>query len=322
MFLTLWGITLVSFTMLHLTPGSPVEMKMMQTPDGSLGEHSELTQEMIDRLKKQYHLDKPIIVRYFLWLKDILRFDFGTSLYNHLSVSELILERIPVSLIFGFSGILVALFVGIPLGLLAGVFSNGFMDRAVAIVSIAMYAMPAYALALLLIVFFAGPDFFPIFPIAGIQSTNFESLSFFEQIGDRLFHFVLPCICYTIGGLAFISQQQRASLLEALNQDYIRTARAKGLSEFKVYMKHAFRNSLIPIVTILGAMLPSILGASILIEKIFSIPGLGELTFEALIKRDYPIIMANFTVGAFLSLMGIFLSDLLYVVVDPRISFD
>jgi len=322
LFLTLWGITLCSFVMLQLAPGSPLEMKIQRGKDGSLGEKSAVSEEVIQRLRVQYHLDKPILVRYGLWLKDIARLDFGTSFADHRPVISKIAERVPISLIFGISGIIIALLLGIPLGLLSGAHPNTWLDRSVAFGSIAFYALPSYVLGILLLTFLGGGEFLNLFPIYGIQSDAYSSLSLVGKILDRLHHFVLPCICYSLGGLAFIAQQQRASILDALNQDYIRTARAKGLPEWLVFMKHAFRNSLIPTVTIVGAMLPGILGASVIIEVLFSIPGLGLLSFESLLQRDYPTIMANFTIGSLLSLAGIFLSDLLYVIVDPRISFD
>lgn len=319
MLVTLWGITIISFGMLQLTPGSPIEMKLLSDQSGALGEKSELTDEIRERLMKQYHLDRPIHERYFLWLGALVRLDFGKSFLDERPVIEKIWEAVPVSLVFGLSGILTALLFGIPLGLLSAQFAGRWMDRGIAFLSIVFFSMPSYVLGLLLLTYLGAR--WDIFPIYGIQSDNYETLSWTSKIWDRVHHFVLPCICYSIGSLAFITQQQRNSILEALNQDYIRTARAKGLSEAKVFFKHAFRNSLIPIMTIVGAMIPGILGSSVIIERLFSIPGLGYMTLEALFARDYPTIMAVFTMGSFLSLAGIFLSDLLYVIVDPRINF-
>lgn len=322
LFLTLWGISLISFSILQLAPGSPLEMKISRGQDGSLGERSTVTDEVMNRLKAQYHLDKPIIVRYGLWLSEIVRLDFGTSYSDNRPVIEKIKERLPVSLVFGFSGIAIALLIGLPLGILAAVKRGRPTDFLITFSSLAFYALPSYVLGVYLLTFFSGGEFFNWFPLSGIQSDQFEGMSFFSQVLDRLHHFVLPVICYTIGGLAYMIQQQRASLLESMNQDYVRTARAKGLSESKVVLKHALRNSLIPVLTVLGAMLPSILGASIIIENLFSIPGLGQLALDALLQRDYPTIMANLIIGALLSLLGLFLSDLLYAAVDPRITFD
>jgi len=322
MFLTLWGITLISFLMLQMTPGSPLEMKFARGPAGSLGEHSHITEEAMDLMKKQFHLDKPPLVQYGMWLKSILTLDFGISFTDRRPVIDKIKERLPVSLVFGLSGIFVAILLGIPLGLFSGIHKNSLFDRLTAFAVIAMFSVPSYVLGIYLLTFFGGGDFLDLFPIYGIQSDHYDTLSWFGKLTDRLHHFILPCLCYTIGSLAFITQLQRGSILEALNQDYIRTARAKGVPENKVFFKHAFRNSLIPIATVLAGIIPAILGGSIIIETIFSIPGIGLLSFEALLQRDYPLMMANFTIFAFLSLLGILLSDICYVLVDPRISFE
>jgi ABC-type dipeptide/oligopeptide/nickel transport system permease component len=318
---TLFGISLVSFCILQLAPGSPLEMKLMQDPSGSMGDRSAITDEVIERLRQQYHLDKPILERYALWMGDVLRLDFGTSFVDHRPVFQKIMERLPVSLVFGMSAIFLALCIGIPLGLASGRYHNQPIDRGIAFFSIALYAMPSYVLGILLLTFLGSEEFLNLFPIYGIQSDGYHQMSLWGKILDRTHHFVLPVICYSIGGLAFITQQQRASILECLHQDYIRTARAKGQTENKIFYRHAFRNSLIPVITILGAMIPSILGASIIIETLFSIPGLGLLVFESLLSRDYPTIMANFVIGGLLTLSGILISDILYVVVDPRINF-
>lgn len=319
---TLLGITFVSFMMLQLAPGSPLEMKLQADPTGGLGEKSVITEEAREQLKKLYHLDKPILTRYALWLNDIVHLDFGTSFTDHRPVIDKIRERIPVSLVFGLSSLVVALLIGIPLGLVAGIFEGKALDRWITFVAVFKYALPSYVLGILLLTFFGGGDFLDWFPIYGIQSDDYNSLNLLDKILDRANHFVLPCVCYSIGSLAIIIQQQRANFIDALRQDYIRTARSKGLSERVVLLKHAFRNSLIPIVTMIGGMIPGILGGGVIIESLFSIPGLGLLAYESLLQRDYPTIMANFTISAFLSLLGILISDVCYVLVDPRIDFE
>jgi peptide/nickel transport system permease protein len=319
---TLWGITLVSFGILQLAPGSPIDAKLGAGSESSLSDRSGITEQQRLQLMQEFNLDKPLLVQYGLWLGKLVRLDMGTSFIDRRPVAEKIAERIPVSLIFGLSALFFALVIGIPLGLLAGSRPNSFFDRLIAVKVIALYSLPTYVLGILLITFFGGGDFLDLFPIYGIQSDNYSQFVWWERILDRAHHFILPCLCYSLGTLAFITQQQRASILEVMNQDYIRTARAKGVSERWVLLKHGFRNSLIPIVTLLGAMIPSILGGGVIVESMFSIPGLGLLAFESLLQRDYPVIMANFTIVAFLSLLGIFLSDLFYVLVDPRISFE
>jgi peptide/nickel transport system permease protein len=322
LFLTLLGITFASFMMLQLAPGSPLEMKLMSDPSGGMGEKSVITEEAREQLKKLYHLDKPILVRYGLWLNDILHLDFGTSFTDHRPVIDKIKERIPVSLVFGVSSLVVALLIGIPLGLVAGIYQGKPVDRWITFIAILKYSLPSYVLGILLLTFFAGGDFLDWFPIYGIQSDDYASFTWTEKLLDRANHFILPCICYSLGSLAVVIQQQRANFIDALRQDYIRTARSKGLSERVVLLKHAFRNSLIPIVTMVGGMIPGILGGGVIIESLFSIPGLGLLAYESLLQRDYPTIMANFTISAFLSLIGILISDVCYVLVDPRIDFE
>jgi peptide/nickel transport system permease protein len=176
--------------------------------------------------------------------------------------------------------------------------------------------------AVLLIMFLGGGDFFDLFPIYGIVSSGMEGASFMARLGDHLWHLVLPVFCLTYGGLAALSRFQRAGMLEVIRQDYIRTARAKGLPEKIVIFKHAFRNSLIPIVTLLGYLIPGMFGGSVIIESIFSIPGMGQLGFEAVLSRDYPVVLAIATISAILTLLGLLVSDLLYVWVDPRISYE
>ncbi len=319
---TLWGVTAISFAIIQLAPGSPLEMKLRADPGGGLGDQSGLSQEAREQLKKLYHLDRPLFERYLLWLGDIVRLDFGKSFSDHRPVLDKISERLPVSITFGISAILVALLIGIPLGLLASAKQGTWIDRGISFFTVSLYAMPTYVLGILLLTFLGGGEFLDWFPIYGIQSDDYDRLDFWSKVGDRLHHFILPGLCYCIGSLAFITEQQRASMLEALHQDYIRTARAKGLSETVVYWKHAFRNALIPIVTIMGGMIPAILGGGVIIESLFSVPGLGLLSYQAILERDYPVIMANFTITGFLTLLGLFFSDILYVLVDPRIDFE
>ncbi len=308
--------------MLQLTPGSPLELKMQRDNRGALGEQSAISEEAMENLKRLYHFDKPIHVRYGLWLNDLIHLDFGKSFAEHRPVLDMLKERIPVSIAFGLTSILVALFIGIPLGMIAAAYQGRFIDYCVSVILIALYSTPVYVVALVLLTFLGGGDFLDLFPIYGLKSDDYETLSWAGQIWDRAHHFFLPGLCYCLGGLAFIAQQQRSSLLDCMRQDYIRTALSKGLSERSAFLKHAFRNSLIPTVTLLGGMIPGILGGGIIIERIFSIPGLGLLSYEGLLNRDYPVIMANFTISSFLVLLGIFIADFLYVVVDPRITFD
>jgi peptide/nickel transport system permease protein len=185
-----------------------------------------------------------------------------------------------------------------------------------------LYSLPTFWVGTMAIVFLCGGDYLSIFPPGGVQSTEHSpDWTFFKRLWDWTYHLVLPVLVYTYGSLAFLSRQMRSALLEVLGQDYIRTARAKGLSERLVIWKHAFRNSLIPIITLLASVFPSMISGSVILESIFSIPGMGFLSYGAMIARDYPVIIAVFTIGAILTLVGILVADILYAVVDPRISY-
>ncbi|MBI4444185.1 MAG: ABC transporter permease, partial [Acidobacteria bacterium] len=190
------------------------------------------------------------------------------------------------------------------------------------VVLFVMYSLPSFWVATILILLLGGGDFWHVFPISGISSLDAGQMPLWDWLLDRLWHLALPVFCLTYGGLAYISRQMRAGMLETIRQDYIRTARAKGLSERAVILKHAFRNSLIPIVTLLGFLLPALFGGSVIIESIFTVPGMGQLGFDAILSRDYPVVMAIATIAAFLTLLGLLLSDLLYALVNPTISLE
>ncbi len=316
---TLLGITLITFFVVQLAPGNPVSRKL-QVGEGVRA--SAITQDIVEQTKKLYGLDKPIYVRYWIWLKQIATLDFGRSYKDHRPVIEKIAERLPVTLSLNIISIFLAYVISIPLGVYSAVKRGTIQDRVITFFLFALYSIPSFWLAVVLIYFLGGGEFWDVFPIYGILSPGAENFPFVEKALDFLWHITLPVICLTYGDLAYLSRYQRGSLLEALQGDFIRTAKAKGLPESKVIFKHALRNALIPIVTILASILPAMIGGSVIIESIFSIPGIGQLGFEAILSRDYPVIMAIATISAFLTLAGILISDLAYVLVDPRISFE
>ncbi len=317
---TLLGITLVTFFIVQFAPGNPAELKIGQAQAGALGE--QYTKEVIEQTKKLYGLDKPIHVRYWIWLKRFVTFDFGDSYKDHRPVTDKILERVPISLQLSLISIFLVYLFAIPLGVFSAVKQYSVLDRIVTFFLFVLYSLPSFWVAMMLILFFGGGDFLNWFPIYGLNSPDADSLSWGGRLLDRLWHLVLPVTCLTYGGLAYISRQQRAGMLEVVRQDYIRTARAKGLSERSVIFKHALRNSIIPIVTLLAMLLPAMLGGSVIIETIFSIPGMGKLGFESILARDYPTIMGIATISALLTLVGILIADLAYTLVDPRITFE
>jgi peptide/nickel transport system permease protein len=231
-------------------------------------------------------------------------------------------ERVPVSIKLSGISLILAYLVSIPLGIYSSTHQYSRGDKVATVALFALYSLPNFWVATLAIVYLGGGDFWNVFPVFGLQSTGSENWPLWERIADEAWHLVLPITCMTYYTFAALSRYMRASMLEVIRQDFIRTARAKGLSERLVVYRHALRNSLIPIVTLMADLLPALIGGSIVVETIFSIPGMGQLSFEAVLNRDYPLIMAIFTLSALLTLVGILLADLLYTIVDPRIAYE
>ncbi|MDF1536387.1 MAG: ABC transporter permease [bacterium] len=317
---TFLGITLITFLVIQLAPGDPAAMKLRMGDQGMMGD--EVTLQIVEQTKKLYGLDKPIWTRYGIWIKRIVTLDFGTSYKDHRPVFDKIAERLPVTVELNLISIFLVYLIAIPIGVFSAVKQGTMGDRMSTIALFILYSLPNFWVAALLIMFLGGGDFLDWFPVYGITSTGMESQPFLARLFDHFWHLVLPVFCLTYGGFAALSRYQRASMLEVIRQDYIRTARAKGLPEKLVIFKHAMRNSLIPIITLMGYLLPAMFGGSVIIESIFSIPGMGQLGFEAVLSRDYPVVLAIATISAFLTLFGILVSDLLYVWVDPRISYE
>lgn len=315
---TLFGITLITFAVVHLTPGDPAKLKIKMS---EMGQSSPVTQEMIEQTRKLYGLDKPLHVQYGIWLKRLLKLDFGDSFKDGRPVMDKLKEHLPITLILNAISISLIYLIAVPLGVLSAIKRRSLVDNILTVILFILYSLPSFFVALMLIIFFAGGDVLDWFPAYGIHSEGAEEYGAILWVMDFAWHLVLPVTCLTYGGLAYLSRMSRIGMLDVIRQDYIRTARAKGLSEKVVIMKHAFRNSLIPIVTLMAGLLPAMLGGSVIIEKIFSIRGMGLLTFDAILSRDYPLIMGIFTLASFLTLLGLLFSDILYALVDPRISF-
>lgn len=316
---TMLGITLVTFFIIQLAPGSPVERKL-QIDQGIQAEA--ITQQIVEETKKLYGLDKPIYVRYWIWVKQIFTLDFGRSYKDHRPVIDKIAERIPITLTLNIISIFLIYFISIPVGVWSAVKHGSAAERTNTFFLFVLYSIPSFWMAMILIFFLGGGEYWDLFPVYGILSPGAENYPFFEKALNFLWHIVLPVFCLTYGSLAYLSRFQKGSLLEVLREDYVRTAEAKGLPKSKVIFKHALRNALIPVITILAGILPAMIGGSVIIESIFSIPGIGQLGFESVLSRDYPVIMGIATISAFLTLIGILISDLAYVLVDPRISFE
>ena len=255
------------------------------------------------------------------WLGRILCFDFGRSFTDHRLVVHKIWEALKITLAFQVLVILLIYLIAVPLGVISAVKQDSLFDKTVTLVLFCLYSLPNFWVAYLLILFFCGGRFGDIFPIQGLNTAGAEAWPFWPWFLDRLWHMVLPVACMTYGGLAALSRYARSGMLEVIRMDYVRTARAKGLAERTVIVKHALRNGIIPIVTLLGGLLPALVSGSVIVETIFNIPGMGRLAFSAVLERDYPVVTAVAFFSSFLVLLGILLSDLLYAVVDPRIRY-
>ena len=304
------GITLISFLVIHLVPGTPVEMQTTMNPKASL--------EAQKRLIELYGLDKPLPVQYWDWLKRMSCLDFGRSFSpDRRPVWDKIKERIPITLGLNLLSLLIILAVAIPLGVLAAYRAHSWFDKGTTLFVFFGFAMPTFWLALLLSMFFGV--YLDWLPISGLTSLQFSQLSFWGKLQDLGAHVTLPVLVAAFGGLAGISRYMRGSMLEVIRQDYIITARAKGLPEGAVIFKHALKNALLPVITLLGLSLPGLIGGSVIFETIFAIPGMGQLFYGAVMARDYPVVMGELVISSFLTLFGNLLADVCYALVDPRI---
>ena len=315
---TILGITIMVFAISRAAPGDPVSLSM--GPGGQLD-----AQRAADVRKARmalYGLDKPIPVQYAIWLKRVVKLDFGDSIKHHRPVIELIGERLPITLTLNIISIAIIYIISIPLGIFTAVRQGRFSDKVSSVILFMLWSLPTMWAGQMLIGYFCGPTFKNWFPPAGLSSNYADALPFFPWLGDRLWHLALPVACLSYSGFAYLTKQVRAGMLDNLRADYIRTARAKGLDNWTVTFKHAFRNSVIPVITIMATLLPAMIGGSVIIEYIFSISGMGRLAFEAITTRDYNVVMAVATIAGVLDIVGLLLADIAYAIADPRISFE
>ena len=304
---TLLGITLITFVIIHLAPGNPAMLKLqMGKGQAELGSKA-FSEQIIQQTKELYGLDKPLPLQYILWVKRIFTLDFGFSYKDHRNVWDKISERLPITIQLNIISIFLVYLIAIPCGIYSSTHEGSFADKILTVGFFFLYSLPSFWVAVLLIMLFGGGDFWDIFPVYGISSIGSETMNLLPWLLDRMWHLVLPVVCLTYGGLAYLSRLTRAAMLEVIREDYVRTARAKGLSERVVIFKHAFRNALLPLITLLAFLLPSMFGGSVIIESIFSVPGMGQLGFESVLSRDYPVIMAITAISAFLFFFFFFL---------------
>jgi peptide/nickel transport system permease protein len=306
----LLGITIITFSVIHIAPGEPVEMQVAMNP--------KVTAEARERLRKFYGLDKPLYVQYGVWVKKLVMLDFGRSFApDNRPVVDKIAERIPVTISLNIIALIIEFGVAIPIGILAAVRRDTIFDKGMTVFVFLGFAVPTFWLALLLMYLFGVK--LGWLPISGLHSLGSESLSTLQWCWDLLKHLILPVSVAAFGSLAGLSRYMRSTMLEVIRQDYITTARAKGLSERAVILRHALRNALLPVITLMGLSVPGLIGGSVIFETIFAIPGMGQLFYGGVMARDYPLVMGILVIGAGLTLIGNLLADVGYAVADPRI---
>jgi peptide/nickel transport system permease protein len=310
---TFLGITFLTFFAAQLAPGDPLQLD----PEGATAQAN--AQQALDAFKHRHGLDQPLPVQYARWVGRVATLDFGRSLHDHRPVSELLAEALPRTLLLTVLALLLAFGLAVPLGVQGAVREGSLAARLVSGGLFAAYAMPAFWVAVLALLFFSSPRFLGALPFQGLTSDGFEALSAPAKLADLAKHLVLPVICLAYPTLAVVAVQVRAAMRAALAQDYVRAARARGIPERRVVYRHALRNSLLPLATLLGLTLPSLVGGSVVVERVFGIPGMGLLAFDAIANRDYPVVMGVATLVALVTMLSVLAADLLYAVADPRV---
>lgn len=335
---TFLGITFMVFLITRFVPGGPIEQMVLQLEQGggqgnetgaaatagaaqNTGRGSRIPPEVMVELNKKFGFDKPVPVAYAHWLWDVVRLDLGKSYKYDTPVIDLVTARFPVSIYFGLIGFTLAYLVCVPLGVMKAIHHGSAFDLVSSVVVFVGYSIPGWALGTLLLVYFGGGSFWNLIPLGGFRSPGWEQMDWWNKVTDQVHHTIAPVICFAIGSFATLTVLMKNSLMENLGQDYVRTAFAKGLPEKRVIFVHALRNSLIPICTGLGHAIGIIMAGSYLIEFTFNINGLGLLGYHSVIERDYAVVMGVLVINTLLVLVGNMLSDVLYVVVDPRIRF-
>lgn len=310
----LLGIVTLTFVILHLAPGDPTAIYF----------NPNIPPDVLDRMRASMGLDRPLHVQYVSWIRAFFTGDFGYSYTNFRPVAAVLGDALPNTLILGGVSLVVIFVVGCAVGTVQAVRQYSFSDTILTVSSLAIYSMPGFWLGLMLVLMVSSPWWPDLLwlPVSGMKSADHAFLSPLGRLADISRHLVLPVIALGLASAAGISRYMRGEMLEVIQQDYIRTARAKGLRESRVLLKHALRNALIPIVSLLGLFLPLLIGGSVVIEVVFAWPGMGRTLFDAILARDYPVVMASTFLFGVLVVVGNLLADLLYAAVDPRIRYD
>jgi peptide/nickel transport system permease protein len=312
--LTFLGITIVVFTIIHSVPGDPIDFFTAR------GGRFTVPPETVAEIRREFHLDRPLPEQYVYWLRGILTLDFGRSIIDHRPVMEKIAEKAPATLQLNTLALLVAIVLGVPIGLWSASRSGHLAERASAVTFFVLYSLPSFWVALLLMRHFSvNHDWLPLF---GMTSDDYASMTPAQQLADRVKHLILPVIALSYTDVALFARMSKSALSEVARQDFIITARAKGVGEGGVLWRHAFRNALIPIITLLGLAVPLLLSGSVIVENIFEWDGLGRFYLVAIMTRDYPAVLAMTVLAAVATLLVSIIADVLYAVVDPRVRLE
>ena len=314
---------MVCFILFQFVPGGPVEeyIAQIQMAEGGMSATESMSEDEIDAIRANFGFDKPAWQRYLFWLGNLLTLDLGRSYSYNEPVLTVIVERFPISIFFGLTSFLLSYLICIPLGFYKAYKNGSPFDVSTSVLIFSGYVIPGYALGIILIIFFSGGGYFNWFPMTGIVSDYFEDLDFWNKVLDFAHHLVLPMICYMVGEFAVLTLLFKNSLLEEISKDYVRTSILKGTTTKMAIWRHAVRNALIPIITRVSEIFTIMFAGALLIEKIFDIDGMGLLSYNAIVSRDYNLVIGIIFLSSMMGLLGRLFSDILYVVVDPRISF-
>jgi len=324
---TLFGISVITFLLIHLAPGDPASIRRHGISQGGKAavESERGTVDAVTKFRQRYGLDQPLHVQYGRWMGNLLRGDLGRTFFGERDVWDELRPRLAVTISLEAAAFLLIFAIALPLGIVSAWKPDSWIDRVSSFGMFVLYSLPSFWVAIMLILLFGNREspFLGLhFPVAGLRDDRLLDPTAWQVVKDVVWHAFLPVVCLSYGSLAAVSRYMRTGMLEVIRQDYVRTARAKGLPESRVILKHALRNGLFPIVTLAAAMLPIIVGGSIIIETIFSIPGMGAYTIEAIRLREYHVLMTIFLLTGVMELVAILLADLAYAVLDPRVSYE
>lgn len=309
--LTFFGITIATFTLVHSVPGDPITFYIARA-----GAHS-IPPEILEAIRREHHLDQPLPMQYLHWVRRVVSLDFGRSIVERRDVREMIFEKLPNTLQLNAAAFLLAALVGIPIGLWSAARSGRPIERASAVLFFLLYSLPSFWVALLLMQFFSVR--MDVFPLFGMTSDHYYELGTAARIADRMQHMVLPVLTLTYAQLAIFARFSKSALTEVIHADFITAARARGAGEVAVMWRHAFRNALIPLITLLGLTIPYLISGSVIVEQIFQWDGVGLLYYDAILTRDYPVVMGLTVATAIVTLLASVLADILYALADPRV---